>query len=155
MLLCVLRDRTAWVKCCFVASETVQRELNVALWPQRPHSLSSVLLYVLRDRTAWVQCCLISSETVQLEFNVAWCPQRPHSSSSVLLDVLRDRTDYQRRGTQDNHRDFHTSPELSIPVQLDFLSLNVLPVPKRHADFTTFDLQSSCAVRGWRDSAVP
>ena len=92
MLLCGLRDRTAWVQCCFMSSETVQLEFNVAWCPQRPYRLSSMLLDVLRDRTAWVQCCLISSETVQLEFNVAWYPLRPYSLSSMLLDVLRDRT---------------------------------------------------------------
>ena len=31
---------------------------------------------------------------------------------SVLLNVQRDRTDYQGRGAQDGHVDFHTAPEL-------------------------------------------
>ena len=34
------------------------------------------------------------------------------SLSSVLLYVLRDHKDYQGRGAQDSHLDFHTAPEL-------------------------------------------
>ena len=33
-------------------------------------------------------------------------------NSSVLRDVHRDRKDYQGRGAQDGHLDFHTAPEL-------------------------------------------
>ena len=38
--------------------------------------------------------------------------------SSVLLYVHRDHKDYQGRGAQDVHLDFHTAPELRID-QLD------------------------------------
>ena len=44
------------------------------------------------------------------------CGNRFHSflgrSSTVLLYVHRDRTDYQGRGAQDGHLDFHTAPEI-------------------------------------------
>ena len=37
-----------------------------------------------------------------------------HSGSSTLLYVRRDRTDYQGRGAQDGHLDFHTATELYV-----------------------------------------
>ena len=75
---------------------------------------------------------------VWFKFNVVLLPQRPpglwrtgspgrpprlshsfwalryYSSSSVLLYIHRDHKDYEGRGAQDVHLDFHTAPELWV-----------------------------------------